>query len=76
MENEEEWIKEFKDKFCNIDIDNVKIDEAYRLKNDNMPKSIFKYRNFEKDKNGEILSIKNLLDDTIWLSSPDRKSVV
>lgn len=59
-----EWIEEFIDMLFPIDSKRLRIEEAYRLKEKYLPKSIFKYRAVNE------YSLKNLEDDTIWLSSP------
>lgn len=50
-----------------LKLDSIDIDGALRLKYENIPGSLYKYRTFDKDN----YSINNLLDDVIWLSNPE-----
>ena len=63
MENQN-WINEFIKMLFPLVSSKLNIDGAYLLKNKYLPNSLYKYREFNEN------SIKNLEDDTIWLSSP------
>lgn len=59
-----EWIEQFIEMIFPLDRRKLNIENAYLLKHTNLPKSIFKYRAINKH------SLKNLLDDTVWLADP------
>lgn len=59
-----DWIKQFTDMIFPLNRDQLNIEGAYLLKNQYLPKSIFKYREINEN------SIKNLEEDTIWLADP------
>ncbi|WP_217522069.1 DUF2971 domain-containing protein [Vibrio metschnikovii] len=58
------WIEEFLNMIYPLSGKNLRIEQAYILKNNNLPKSIYKYRVVNEN------SIKNLEEDTIWLADP------
>lgn len=60
------WIQQFSNMLFPINRERLDIEGAFTLKNENIPSSIFKYRAVNTD------SIKNLEDDTVWLSDPSR----
>ena len=55
------WIKEFID-YCN----SWRREEAWNIRQKNMPDKIFRYRAVSEH------SLKDLKNDTVWLSSPDK----
>ncbi|HWQ88737.1 MAG TPA: DUF2971 domain-containing protein [Desulfitobacteriaceae bacterium] len=59
-----DWITQFTDMIFPLNRDQLNIEGAYLLKNQHLPKSIFKYCKVDKK------SIKNLEEDTIWLADP------
>lgn len=59
-----DWVKQFTDMIFPLNIDMMNIEGAYNLKNQHLPKSIFKYRKVDE------YTIKNLEEDTVWLSDP------
>jgi Protein of unknown function (DUF2971) len=63
-----DWMRKFIDTMFPIDTKNINIEEAFeeafRLKYQHIPKSLFKYRAINKN------SIKNFEENTIWLSNP------
>ncbi|TLU54662.1 MAG: DUF2971 domain-containing protein [Chlorobium sp.] len=59
-----DWVKQFTDMIFPLYQDLVYIEGAYNLKNQHLPKSIFKYRKVD------IKSLKNLEEDTVWLADP------
>jgi hypothetical protein len=61
-----DWIKQFTDMIFPLNRDQLDIEGAYLLKNQYLPKSIFKYREVNEN------SIKNLEEDTIWLADPSK----
>ncbi|MBU9227925.1 DUF2971 domain-containing protein [Burkholderia multivorans] len=58
------WINEFVGMLFPIDAGNLRIEPAYTLKQQNLPKSIFKYRGVDD------YSLANLRNDKIWLADP------
>jgi len=61
-----DWKEAFKEKILGPYIDINDIDHYLKLKYDNIPKRLFKYREFDtKDS-----SIKNLVCNTVWMNSP------
>lgn len=59
-----DWIKDFTRLLFPLYRDQVKLEEAFALKDINIPHSLFKYRSYS------CYSIKNLKDDTVWLADP------
>ncbi|WP_213305999.1 DUF2971 domain-containing protein [Paraburkholderia sacchari] len=58
------WIDEFVGMLFPSDASSLKIEQAYMLKQQNLPKSIFKYRGVNEN------SLKNLRENTVWLADP------
>ena len=58
------WFQEFKELVFSKETSVEKIDKAIRLKFENLPKFLYKYRSVDK------YSLKNLEEDSIWLSDP------
>ncbi|WP_065204316.1 DUF2971 domain-containing protein [Shewanella woodyi] len=58
------WIEQFTDMIFPLNREQLNIEGAFLLKNQHLPKSIFKYREVNKN------SIKNLEEDTVWLADP------
>lgn len=61
-----DWKEEFKQIMLGPYIELDDIDPGFILKFDNIPKQLFKYREFDKEDN----SIKNLIENTVWMNSP------
>lgn len=61
-----DWKEEFKQKMLGPYIELDDINSGFLLKFDNIPKQLFKYREFDKKDN----SIKNLVENTVWMNSP------
>ncbi|NTW73167.1 MAG: DUF2971 domain-containing protein [Eubacteriaceae bacterium] len=61
-----DWVKQFIDMIFPLYIDLMNSEGAYTLKNQHLPKSIFKYRAINKN------SIKNLEEDVVWLADPSK----
>ena len=59
-----DWIEKFTNMMFPINRNDSKVDLAVLLKDQNLPNSIFKYREVGKR------SIQNLEEDTIWLADP------
>jgi hypothetical protein len=57
-----DWVKQFTDMIFPLYQVLVYIEGAYNLKNQHLPKSIFKYRKVDKH------SLENLKEDTVWLA--------
>lgn len=66
MINEDGWYDEFKKMLFPEEIFDVEVESANKLKFNNIPQILFKYREFDD----EEYSLKNLEDDTVWLSDP------
>ncbi|MUK31923.1 DUF2971 domain-containing protein [Aliivibrio fischeri] len=62
-----DWKKEFKELMFSDSSTLDDIDKAFVVKQNNMPKALYKYRSFDK----EGWSLKNLENDTVWLSLPE-----
>jgi len=60
------WISQLHEMLFPFDGEKLQIENGFRLKSENLPEAIFKYRSF--DENGH--SIKSLEESTIWLSGP------
>lgn len=61
-----DWKEEFKQKMLGPYIELDDIDPSFLLKFSNIPKQLFKYREFDtKDS-----AIKNLIENTVWMNSP------
>jgi len=58
------WIEQFTDMIFPLNREKLSIEGAFLLKNQHLPKSIFKYREVNEN------SIKNLEEDTVWLADP------
>lgn len=58
------WRDAFIDRLFAMDVRDLDIDGAYRLKHDHLPPAIFKFRNVSD------LSLANLRDSTVWLADP------
>ena len=58
-----DWVKQFTDMIFPL-YEDIDIEGAYNLKNQHLPKQIFKYRKVD------INSLKNLEEDTVWLADP------
>jgi len=58
------WIDEFVSSLFPLDASMQRIEIAYGLKHQNLPRSIFKYREVN------VNSIKNLENDTVWIADP------
>ncbi|MFP3801819.1 DUF2971 domain-containing protein [Paraburkholderia sp. SIMBA_027] len=58
------WIDEFVELLFPIDAKNLKIEPAYMLKQQNLPRSVFKYRGVNE------YSLANLRDNQVWLADP------
>ncbi|KGB92022.1 DUF2971 domain-containing protein [Burkholderia cepacia] len=58
------WIDEFVEMLFPLDASSLRIEQAFTLKHQNLPKTVFKYRGVNKH------SLKNLRDNTIWLADP------
>jgi hypothetical protein len=62
--NDKNWIPDWtKLIFCQ-DFDEVRIDEAMKLKSQYIPNRLFKYRSINK------FSLENLTNDTVWVDTP------
>lgn len=61
-----DWKKIFVEKMLGPYININDIDYYLKLKYDNIPKKLFKYREFDIEDN----AIKNLVNDTVWMNSP------
>ncbi|WMN86249.1 DUF2971 domain-containing protein [Vibrio parahaemolyticus] len=59
-----QWFQEYKDLVFSSETSVEKIDKAIRLKFENLPKLLYKYRAVNE------YSLKNLEEDSIWLSDP------
>ncbi|AIL70781.1 DUF2971 domain-containing protein [Vibrio vulnificus] len=59
-----QWFQEYKELVFSSETSVERIDKAIRLKFDNLPKLLYKYRAINK------YSLKNLEEDSIWLSDP------
>lgn len=62
-----DWKEEFKKTMLGPYIEIDKIDSGFFLKFCNIPKKLFKYREFDIKDN----SIKNLVSNTVWMNSPE-----
>lgn len=60
-----DWINKFTEMLFSLNSEKVNIEGAYMLKHQHLPSSIFKYREANE------YSIKNLEEDTVWLSDPN-----
>lgn len=58
------WIEKFVEMLFPLDASSLNIEGAFLLKYENLPSSIFKYRDVNEN------SLKNLRDDTVWLADP------
>ncbi|QRR07820.1 DUF2971 domain-containing protein [Burkholderia sp. MS455] len=58
------WIDDFVAKLFPLDISAQELESAFLLKYQNIPNRLFKYREANE------YSIKNLVDDTVWLADP------
>jgi hypothetical protein len=58
------WMQEFEKMLFPLCLDEINIKGAFMLKHQNLPSSIFKYREITS------FSLKNLGDDTVWLADP------
>lgn len=59
-----QWFQEYKELVFSSETSVERIDKAIRLKFDNLPKLLYKYRAIND------YSLKNLEEDSIWLSEP------
>ncbi|MGY5732340.1 DUF2971 domain-containing protein [Vibrio chemaguriensis] len=59
-----QWLQEYKELVFSSETSVERIDKAIRLKFDNLPKLLYKYRAIND------YSLKNLEEDSIWLSDP------
>ncbi len=59
-----QWFQEYKELVFSKETSVEKIDKAIRLKFENLPKFLYKYRSVDE------YSLKNLEEDSIWLSDP------
>lgn len=59
-----DWFEKFRELMFPVDPNKMNIEGAFLLKQKSLPKTIFKYREVNE------YSLKNLEEDTIWLSSP------
>ena len=62
----EKWINDFLECLSCVSHEDLRIDEAFLIKHQNLPKSIFKYRAISE------YSIDNLNTDTVWMTSADQ----
>ncbi len=62
----EPWIEEFLSLIGSEDITKIDFEKAIRLKEQNLPKSIFKFRAVND------FALKNLSDGTAWFTSPSK----
>lgn len=60
------WVEKFVEMLFPLDIKQLDIDGAFSLKYQHLPPSIFKYRSVDADGH----ALKNLEEDTVWLSDP------
>lgn len=60
-----DWINRFTEMLFSLNNEKVNLEGAYILKHQHLPSSIFKYREANE------YSIKNLEEDTVWLSNPN-----
>ncbi len=61
-----DWKEEFKQKMLGPYIELDDINPSFLLKFGNIPKQLFKYREFDTKEN----AIKNLIENTVWMNSP------
>lgn len=67
MDKPKDWIKEFLEIMASATISVDQIDSAMRLKHQNLPKSIFKFRAFNTQNE---YALNNLKTDTVWICTP------
>lgn len=60
------WIDQFVELMSGATISGRQIDQAFALKDQNLPRYIYKFRKFND------YSVANLRDDTVWLCSTDQ----
>jgi hypothetical protein len=65
MNDERPWTDEFIDLISDDQPANINIEKAFALKNRNLPKRLFKFRRDSKE------ARDNLINNTVWLSSPE-----
>ena len=68
-----DWKQEFIDKINKQYLENININEALEFKNEFVPKSLFRYRFYDMEKESikSKRELENLELGQIWLSSPD-----
>ena len=59
-----DWVERFTGMLFPLNRDDLNIEGAYILKHEYLPNSIFKYREVNEN------SLKNLLEDSVWLADP------
>lgn len=62
-----DWKEEFRNKMLGPYIELEEIDSGFSLKYANIPKQLFKYREFDLNDN----ALKNLISNTVWMNSPE-----